>query len=158
MANGRSGTIGTIARRAGVGVETVRYYERRGLIEQPPRPSSGGTRTYPAETVERLKFIRHAKEIGFSLREVADLLDLRADPAAECSEVRRRAERKREEVRDKIDRLLRMERALDVLIQACPADGPAQRCTILGALDDAGAGHSTAQSSLEEDNGDEETH
>ncbi len=73
-------TIGEAARRAGVGVETIRFYERRKLISQPPKPSGGGYRSYPEETVDRIRFVRQAQELGFSLREIVDLLSLRADP------------------------------------------------------------------------------
>ena len=72
-------TIGKLAREAGVGVETVRFYERRGLVEQPPKPVGSGFRHYPREAVERIRFVRRAQEIGFTLREIVELLSLRAD-------------------------------------------------------------------------------
>ena len=78
-------TISRVAERAGVGVETIRFYERRGLIKQPPRPQSWGFRFYGDEVVERIRFIRQAQELGFSLREIAELLMLRADPVADCA-------------------------------------------------------------------------
>ncbi len=73
-------TISKAAKNAGVGVETIRFYERKGLIEQPPKPLDNGFRVYPEETVQRVRFIRQAQEIGFSLREIEELLSLRADP------------------------------------------------------------------------------
>jgi MerR family copper efflux transcriptional regulator len=97
-------TIGRAAQRAGVGVETIRFYERRGLIQQPARPQSGGYRLYDEDVVERIRFIRQAQELGFSLREIAELLSLRADPAADCGDVRAQAMTKREEVNRKIAR------------------------------------------------------
>src|SRR3546814_1209070 len=84
-------TIGRAARKAGVGVETIRFYERKGLIAQPPKPARAGFRHYPEETVERIRFIRQAQELGFSLREVCELLDLRPDPQADAADVRARA-------------------------------------------------------------------
>ena len=78
-------TIGELAKRAGVGVETVRFYEREGLVAPPPRTGSG-YRQYPADTVSRLRFIQRAKELGFSLREIGELISLRLDPAVPCAE------------------------------------------------------------------------
>ncbi len=135
-------TIGRAARGAGVGVETVRFYERQGLIEQPLKPLSGGFRHYPAETVERIRFIRQAQEIGFSLREIGDLLSLRADPSADCSGVRERAAAKLEEVNRKIARLEKIRGALVELIAACPGSGALRRCSIMEALEGAGDGAS----------------
>jgi len=130
--------IGEVARRAGVGVETVRFYERKGLIAQPPRPAAGGYRDYPAEAVHRIRFIRGAQKLGFSLDEIAALLDLETTPTAQCTDVRRRAEAKRREVQAKIDSLERIRAALDSLIDACPGAGPARVCSILEAIN-AGA-------------------
>lgn len=84
-------TIGRVAEAVGVGVETIRFNERRELIDQPPRPVGGGYRVYPDETVRRVQFIRRAQELGFSLREIAELLSLRADHDADASDMRRRA-------------------------------------------------------------------
>ena len=78
-------TIGKAAREAGVGVETIRFYERKGLIDQPLRPREGGFRIYPDHAVHRVRFIRKAQELGFSLSEVEDLLALRADPLVAAS-------------------------------------------------------------------------
>ncbi len=127
-------TIGRAAARAGVGVETVRFYERRGLIERPPRPRHGGFREYPAETIRRIRFIRQAQEIGFSLREIAELLSLKADPAADCRHVRDRAAAKLAEVERKIERLERIRTALEALVAACPGSGAIRACSILEVL------------------------
>src|SRR5215468_10396737 len=86
-------TIGQVARQVGVGVETVRFYERQGLLEQPARRESG-YRQYAEDVVARLRFIRRAKELGFSLKEVAELIALDADPATSCGDVKQRAEAK----------------------------------------------------------------
>ena len=126
--------ISDVARESGVGVETVRFYEQKGLIAQPLRPSTGGYRDYPAEAVRRIAFIRSAQSLGFSLVEIAELLALEAGDTAQCADVRKRAERKRQEVRHKIDNLNRIKMALDLLIAACPGQGPAWTCSILEAI------------------------
>jgi len=127
-------TISRAAERAGVGIETIRFYERRGLIVQPARPRTGGYRFYDDEVVERIRFIRLAQELGFSLREIAELLCLRADPEADCSHVRTQAMSKREEVVRKIAQLERIRVALDELIASCPGGGALRACTIMDAL------------------------
>lgn len=128
-------TIGQAAKAAGVGVETIRFYERQGLIEQPARPASGGFRTYSAETVHRIRFIRQAQELGFSLREAGDLLALRTDGAADAADVRERALAKLEDVENKIERLGRIRAALRELLDACPGSGPLGACSVMEALD-----------------------
>jgi DNA-binding transcriptional MerR regulator/copper chaperone CopZ len=127
-------TISRAAERAGVGVETVRFYERRGLIKQPPRPRGGGFRSYGEDVVEHIRFIRQAQELGFSLREIRELLSLRADPAADCGEVRKQALTKREEVDRKITQLRHIRAALDELIATCPGGGGLRACTIIDAM------------------------
>lgn len=82
----REMTIGKVARQVGTGVEAIRFYERRGLIEQPRKPLSGGYRVYRDETVQRIGFIRQAQKLGFSLREIQELLSLDADPATDTTE------------------------------------------------------------------------
>ena len=126
--------IGEIAKESGVGVETVRFYEQKGLIAQPKRPGSGGHRDYPADAVRRIRFIRSAQQLGFSLAEVFDLLKLEAGDTTQCIDVRQRAEIRREEVQTKIANLKRIEHALDGLIDACPGKGLAQSCSILEAI------------------------
>jgi len=130
-------TISKAARAAGVGVETIRFYERKGLIAQPPKPVASGFRDYPAATVQRIRFIRQAQEIGFSLREIDELLSLRADPRADCRDVRERATVKLAEVDRKIARLSRIRAALEELIAACPGRGALRACSILGSLTDS---------------------
>ena len=126
--------IGEVARKSAVGVETVRFYEQMGLLAQPPRPQTGGYRDYPPDSVRRIRFIRSAQQLGFSLVEVAELLELEGTGAGQCADVRRRAQIKRSEVRAKIDDLERIGRALDILIEACPGSGPARTCSILEAI------------------------
>lgn len=127
-------TISRAAQQADVGVETIRFYERRGLIEQPPRPRVGGYRIYDNDVVERIRFIRQAQELGFSLREIAELLSLRADPAADCADVRAQAVAKRVEVDRKLAQLRHIRAALDELIATCPGGGALRACTIIDAL------------------------
>ncbi len=127
-------TISKAAYRAGVGVETIRFYERKGLIEQPRRPRDAGYRVYPEETVHRIRFIRQAQELGFSLREIQDLLSLRADPESDSADVRERAAAKLAEVKRKITELERIRAALEDLIAACPGRGALRSCSIMETL------------------------
>ena len=127
-------TIGKLARRAQVNVETVRYYERRGLIARPPRPRSG-YRRYAEETVGRIRFVKRAQDLGFSLGEVAELLALRVDPETTCADVRSQAEAKIADIEDKLRELSRMKRALKQLAASCTGQGPVGECPILEALE-----------------------
>src|SRR5436190_1422470 len=102
-------TIGQVARSAGIGVETVRFYERRGLLREPPR-SPSGYRSYPKEAVDGLRFIRKAKDLGFSLNEIRELMALRLKPGTSCSEVKRAASAKVVDVEAKIKALQRIRR------------------------------------------------
>lgn len=133
-------TISKAARKAGVGVETIRFYEREGLIKQPPKPRTSGFRSYPAETVERIRFIKQAQELGFSLREARELLALRADPSADASGVHARAAAKLDQVNAKIRQLQRIRHALKTLLAACPGGGALRCCSIMEALE----GHDAA--------------
>lgn len=126
-------TIGTVARHAGVGVETIRFYEKKGLIARPRKPLKG-FRDYPADTVARIRFIRQAQEFGFSLAEIAELLSLRADPRADCAHVRTRAAVKLDEVKQKIRGLERMAAILERLVTTCRGQGPVDGCAILDAF------------------------
>ena len=130
-------TIGKAARKAGVGIETIRFYERRGLIAQPPKPRDAGFRVYPEETMHRIRFIRQAQELGFSLREIDELLSLRADPSTDARDVRQRATAKLEEVNRKLGQLEQIRTALEALIAACPGTGALRTCSIMEALTDA---------------------
>ncbi len=127
-------TISRAAEQACVGVETIRFYERRGLIKQPARPRRGGYRVYDAELIERIHFIRQAQQLGFSLREIDELLALRSHPQTHCGDVRSQAEMKRDEVDHKIEQLVQIRTALDKLICACPGDGALSTCPIVDAL------------------------
>ena len=132
-------TIGQVARSAGVGIETVRFYERQGLLEEPARKESG-YRQYPEDVVARLRFIKRAKELGFSLKEIKELLVLRVDPDTTCAEVKSRAEAKIADVEEKIQALQRIKKALVQLTTVCRGRGPTSECPILDALDQDGEG------------------
>ena len=127
--------IGEVARLAGVGVETVRFYERRGIIPEPPRRRSG-YREFPPETVTQIRFVRRAKELGFSLDEIGELLALRVDPRATRQDVRRHVQKKMHTVDQKIARLRDIRAALAHLEASCDGVGPATDCSILAVLED----------------------
>lgn len=131
-------TIGALARAADVGVETVRYYQRRGLLEEPQRPL-GGIRRYGPEAVAWLRFIRHAQALGFSLEEVGDLLTL--DAGSECEEARTLAEAKLSTVRTRLRHLRQIEKVLVAQVRACRHSGSPQRCPLIETL---ASGDSTA--------------
>lgn len=126
-------SIGKLARGSGTGIETIRYYEREGLLEQPAR-SEAGYRQYSPEVVSRLRFIKHSKELGFSLKEISELLSLKLNPRSNCSQVKKRAEKKIQDIEFKIASLQRMRRVLVKLHTACPGGGPTSDCPILEAL------------------------
>ena len=130
----KSLTIGKVASRAGVGVETVRFYERQGLLREPDRRASG-YRQYGEDVVARLRFIRRAKELGFTLKEVAELLALRHDPAATRSDVREKVRAKVEDIEAKVRDLRRIRGVLLGLAETCHGHGPADDCPILRAID-----------------------
>lgn len=126
-------TIGDVAKRAEVAVDTVRFYERQGLIAEPPR-TPAGYRKYPDEVVPRLRFIQRAKELGFSLREVGELLDLRVHPDRPNAEVRQHALAKIADIDAKMNDLARMRQSLLTLAATCCGDGTTSACPILDAL------------------------
>ncbi|HFD79284.1 MAG TPA: MerR family transcriptional regulator [Gammaproteobacteria bacterium] len=126
-------TIGQLAKRAGVKVETIRFYERRGLLAEPGR-SPSGYRQYPLEIVARVKFIRRAKSLGFTLNDIQSLLALSEGPGS-CRDIRAQALAKVEEVEQRIQDLQRVRSALRELAGRCEEDAGAPReCPILKAL------------------------
>jgi MerR family mercuric resistance operon transcriptional regulator len=132
METGR--TIGALAREAGIHVETVRYYEQRGLLKQPRR--AGGWRRYDEEALRVLRFVKRAQELGFSLDEVHELLSLRTSQSTRtCGRVRSAAEAKLADVEAKLRDLEAIRRTLRDLATTCPVEGPAGACPILSALD-----------------------
>lgn len=128
-------TMGALAAAAEVGRETVRFYERKGLIPEPPR-TRHGHRRYPVESVGRLRFIRRAQAIGFTLAEIGELLALRVDEVAACEQVEARAREKLVDVADKVNELRQMESALQRLVEACQAREPTSDCPILQEFDE----------------------
>ena len=126
--------IGDLASAVGVGRETIRFYERRGLIPDPPR-SSSGYREYPADAVRRIRFIRRAQELGFTLAEISELLELRVTDTAACRAVERSATEKLEQVEAKIADLRRIGSSLERLVAQCRAQKQTGDCPILEQLD-----------------------
>jgi len=122
--------IGEVARKADVGIETIRFYERRGLIPSPSR-SPAGYRQYPEDVVRRLLFIKNAKELGFSLKEISELFSLRVKSKTSCGDIKKRAERKIADINERIKTLQRMRNALRKLSSQCKGTGPVGDCPIL---------------------------
>jgi len=132
MASGKEGmNIGAAARRAGVHVETIRYYQRRGLLPRLP-PLQRGTRRYSADLVDQVRFIKRAQQLGFSLHDVAELLALAQGNT--CSPVCTLAERKIEDVQRKIADLQSMQKALQGLVAGCYATRAEDPCPLVQAL------------------------
>jgi MerR family copper efflux transcriptional regulator len=127
-------SIGDVAKQANVHIETLRYYERRGLLARPPRCTSN-YRLYYKETVRRVRFIKGAQELGFSLKEILELFSLRAEPMANCEDIRERAEAKITDIEAKIRSLQAMKRALAKLVAECSGSGPITECPILESFE-----------------------
>lgn len=127
-------TTGSLAKRGGVNLETIRYYEREGLM-LPPRRKASGHRAYAPSDLKRLRFIKGAKDLGFSLGEIKKILALRLDPEQPCANVIRQIEVKAEEVKKKIVHLRVMLRTLNRLKSSCEGDCPVRACPILENLD-----------------------
>lgn len=125
-------TTGDVADEASVDYQTVLYYEREGLIEEPPRLDNG-YRQYPHETVRTIQFIQRAKDLGFTLNETQKLLEIRDGSEADCEEVESFAREKRKDLRRRIDKLQNMESVLSNIIDEC-ADGEYEYCPILETL------------------------
>jgi MerR family copper efflux transcriptional regulator len=126
-------TIGRLAKQAGVNIDTIRYYERNGLIPAASRRASG-YREYRESDVQRLRFILRAKDLGFTLAEIAELISLSAD--SNVGGVKRRAEQRLAQVEHKIKELQRVRRGLKTLIDACPGHGELEHCPIVAALNE----------------------
>ncbi|WIX32616.1 Hg(II)-responsive transcriptional regulator [Salinicola sp. JS01] len=124
-------TIGSLAKVSGVHVETIRYYQRRGLLPEPRRPP-GGIRRYGSSDIERLNFVKTAQQVGFSLNEIGDLL--RLDDGTHCQEAGALAEHKLRDVREKLDRLERIEKLLNELVTRCHAHQGNITCPLIASL------------------------
>ena len=126
--------IGEVAERGGVNLQTIRYYEREKLLPEPPRLPSG-YRIYPDLTVRRVRFIKRAQEIGFTLAEIRELLAIRIDAGRDSAEVRTLAKAKITDIEEKIQTLHRMKDALGRITERCPGCGPTSECPILESID-----------------------
>jgi Hg(II)-responsive transcriptional regulator len=133
---------GEVAKQAEVNLETIRFYERKGLLPKPPRTASG-YRTFSPEMVRRVRFIKRAQDLGFSLKEIKELLALRLDPDTTCAEVRARAEEKVADIQQKVHDLHRMKKTLKQLVATCPGRGAISTCPILESLDTSNSARST---------------
>ena len=131
-------TIGAVAKRVGVAIDTIRYYEREGLLPEPERRASG-YRSYDEGAVRQLRFIRRAKDLGFTLEEIRDLLALSADRHRGVKAVKQRAEQRLAAIDARIAELTRVRDGLEQLVDACPGHGSPDQCPILRALVDEDA-------------------
>ncbi len=131
MQNQKPLTIGQLASVAGVNVETIRYYQRTGLIQEPDKPLSG-YRVYPASDIQRIKFIKRAQQLGFTLAEIQELLDM---GEGHCQEVQALARQKLDKIESHLKDLKAMRKVLKQLVQQCEAEGDAQtHCAIIESL------------------------
>jgi MerR family mercuric resistance operon transcriptional regulator len=124
-------TIGRMAAETGIGVEAIRYYQRRGLLPEPKR-TEGRIRRYGTREVERLRFIKAAQRIGFSLDEIGSLLQL--DDGSGCAQARKLASHKLDEVRARLDSLNRLEQVLSELVARCESSRGRVACPLIAAL------------------------
>jgi len=127
-------TRSELAKKSGVNIETLRYYEKRKLIDPPPR-SKSGYRLYPYEEIDRILFIKNAQKLGFTLKEIYELLRLRIKKNSSCDSVLKKAQIKREEIDLKIKDLKSMKRALEQLIHKCEQSIPTDVCPILTSFE-----------------------
>ena len=140
----KSMKIGEVAKQSGVGIETVRYYERQGLLPQPERRASG-YRQYDESVVKRLKFIRNSKDLGFTLAEIKELLALWFDPNTRCQHVRHRAELKIADIEGRVRALQKMKRSLKRIISQCETKESVDECPLLIDLDGLRADQATGK-------------
>ncbi|TNF89774.1 MAG: heavy metal-responsive transcriptional regulator [Gammaproteobacteria bacterium] len=127
--------IGQVAKESGVGVETVRFYENEGLIEAAER-SASGYRQFSTSTIEQIRFIQHAKKLGFALQEISELVNLKNAPDANCADVKKTARAKIADIQEKIDSLEQIKTTLQPLVDQCKSADPISDCPILNALDE----------------------
>lgn len=125
--------IGEAAKAAGVNLETVRYYERKGMINRPTK-TLNGFRDYSDDIVKAIKFIKNAQKLGFSLKEIEELLSLKVEPEKDCSIVKLKALHKIEEIENKIESLEAMKESLIEISSKCSGSGPTSTCSILNSL------------------------
>lgn len=130
-------TIGRLAKAAEVNIETIRYYQRMGLLIEPVKPYSG-FRVYPDETINRIRFIKRAQKLGFSLKDIAHLLEL---GDGHCDDVREQAEAKLSKIEAQIKDLQSMRKMLKTLVSECSAGNGKGRCPIVQSLTNSEANH-----------------
>lgn len=130
-------TIGRLAKQAGVGIETIRYYQQRGLLPVPP--NTGGYRQYPAALVERIRFIKRAQELGFTLEEIGELLAL--DEHDDRAVIRQIASHKIEQIQQKLSDLSHMQNTLQKLVTCCAKTSLTERCPIIDSLSEISEAH-----------------
>lgn len=133
----KSFTIGALAKNAGVNVETIRFYQRRGLLIEPVKPFKG-IRHYTEHDVQRVRFIKHGQKLGFSLDEIAELLSL--EDGQHCREAKEIALRKLVQIRERVEGLRMMETALSDLVESCVSNTDSVSCPIIHTLLKPGAG------------------
>jgi MerR family transcriptional regulator, mercuric resistance operon regulatory protein len=133
-------TIGKLARYSEVTIETIRYYQQIGLLEKPEKPSSG-YRLYTSDAINRIRFIKRAQQAGFTLKEIAELLSF---DGKHCSEVRKIAEQKRQQIDTQIEDLIALRNILDGLVKRCQTDAFTERCSLIDALSTVRDGESVA--------------
>ena len=127
-------TSSEFAKQGGINPESIRFYEKQGLLRKPPRTASG-YRMFAPDDVRRVRFIKRAQEVGFTLKEIKELLELRFDPGTSCAAMRQRTEAKVTDIEQKIRDLQRMKKVLARLTTACPGRGTLTGCPILESLD-----------------------
>jgi len=125
--------IGQVSKKTGITVEAIRFYEKEGLIDTPPRTSSG-YRDYSTDQLQIISFIRKAKELGFSLKEIKEIMELRYTPGTTCGDIKRKAEEKVAIITERIDLLLRVKNSLNTLIESCTEESPVATCPIIELL------------------------
>ncbi len=129
--------IGEVAKHGGVNLQTIRYYEREKLLPAPPRLASG-YRVFPESSVKRVRFIKRAQDLGFTLKEIKELLSIRLDATKDCSHIQQIANAKVTDIEIKIRTLESMKRVLSALAGACPGRGSAEECPILQSIETGG--------------------
>jgi len=125
-------TIGKLAQKSNVTVETIRHYQRKKLLSEPEKPANG-FRQYPIETIARIRFIKHAQQSGFSLKEISELLSL---DDSHCSDVRKIAEQKLQKIDEQINSLTIIRDILDTLVQGCHSNSSEKRCSLIKSISD----------------------
>ncbi len=125
-------TIGQLAKQAHVTIETIRYYQRKGLLVKPNKPTTG-YRLYPSETISRLHFIKRAQQLGFTLKEIAELLELDSE---HCTDVKKMAEQKRQQIDQQLEELTALRQVLDDFVKSCQQNQSPHYCSIIDALSD----------------------